>query len=218
MTEAPALRVVLVDDHPLMLEALAATMAEADSITVAGTASNGHDALKLLNDNGNVDVVLTDFQMPQMNGLELSDKITGQYDDVAVVLLTSYERPGLILEAIEAGAAGVILKTVDAAEVAELIRAAADGRAAMDREAVDHLVEEVRKYVVTGRRPGPSLLSDREGEVLSKAAEGMTNVQIARALDISPQTVKTHLARTYRKLEVHDRAAAVAVALQQGMM
>ncbi|MFD9734482.1 response regulator [Umezawaea sp. NPDC059074] len=204
------IRVLLVDDHPVVRQGLHAMLdAEAD-LTVVGEVSSGAEAVEFVA-NDPPDVVLMDLRMPGMDGATATAKIVASGSRSRVVVLTTYETDTDILRAVEAGAAGYLLKDAPLAELVAAIRGAARGETVLAPSVVGKLVGRVR----TPARPA---LSAREIEVLRLVGRGLSNAEIGRELFIGEATVKTHLLRAFGKLGVSDRTAAVTTAMRLGVL
>ncbi|MQA07303.1 MAG: response regulator [Pseudonocardiaceae bacterium] len=204
------MRVLLVDDHPVVRAGLAGMLdAEAD-ITVAGEAGSGAEAVAVAV-RARPDVVLMDLRMPGMDGAQATRRLLAEHPHLKVVVLTTYETDTDILGAVEAGASGYLLKDTSRVELAEAIRAATRGETVLAPSVAGRLVNRVRG-------PSQPSLTGREVEVLRLVATGRTNAEIGRELRISEATVKTHLLRMFNKLGVSDRTAAVTTALDQGWL
>ena len=202
------IRVLLVDDHPVVREGVRAMLAPEADIEVAGEAGSGDEAVTLAR-AGSYDVILMDLRMPGTDGVEAIRQILAGDPAARIVVLTTYETDADILRAVEAGAAGYLLKDAPRGEVANAIRVAARGETVLAPSVAARLVTRVR-------RPQRDALSAREVEVLQLVARGMTNADIGRRLFISEATVKTHLLRAFGKLGVSDRTAAVTTAIERG--
>lgn len=201
-------RVLLVDDHPVVREGVRAMLAREPDIEVAGEAGSGDEAVALARD-GAFDVILMDLRMPGADGVDAIGRLVARDPAARIVVLTTYETDADILRAVEAGAAGYLLKDAPRAEVANAVRAAARGETVLAPSVAARLVTRVR-------RPQRESLSAREAEVLQLVARGMTNADIGQRLFISEATVKTHLLRVFGKLGVSDRTAAVTTAIERG--
>jgi len=202
------IRVVIADDHNLVRAGLAQLLADADDIDVVGMAGDGHEAVTLATEH-EADVVLMDLSMPELDGIEATRAIGDKSPDSRVVVLTSFSDRARILDALDAGAIGYLLKDVRSDELARAIHAAARGQAPLDPRAA-------REVLVERRRPGPEL-SAREEEVLSLVARGLPNKLIARHLGISERTVKGHLTRIFERVGVADRTQAALWAREHGL-
>jgi DNA-binding NarL/FixJ family response regulator len=202
--------VLLVDDHPVVRQGLHAMLdAEAD-LTVVGEVSSGAEAVEFVAADP-PDVVLMDLRMPGMDGATATAKIVASGSRSRVVVLTTYETDTDILRAVEAGAAGYLLKDSPLVELVAAIRGAARGETVLAPSVVGKLVGRVR----TPARPA---LSAREIEVLRLVGRGLSNGEIGRELFIGEATVKTHLLRAFGKLGVSDRTAAVTTAMELGVL
>lgn len=204
------LRVMIVDDHPVVREGLRG-MLEADSgITVVGEAASGDEAVVRATEL-TPDVILMDLRMPDGDGVSATSRILTGRPESRVVVLTTYETDADIVRAVEAGAAGYLLKDTSRADLLAAIRSAARGETVLSPSVATRLVTRMRAPVTES-------LSPRETEVLSLVARGLTNAEIGRALFIGETTVKTHLLRVFGKLGVSDRTAAVTTALDRGLL
>ncbi len=207
---ARVISVLLVDDHPVVREGLRGMLEAEPDLTVVGEAGSGDEAVAV-NLARAPDVVLMDLRMPGLDGVGATRRILADTPDRRVVVLTTYETDADILRAVEAGAAGYLLKDASRAELAGAIRAAARGETVLAPSVAGKLVARVRN-------PAPPPLSARETEVLRLVARGHTNAEIGRALHIGEATVKTHLLRVFGKLGVSDRTAAVTTAMARGLL
>jgi DNA-binding NarL/FixJ family response regulator len=203
------IRVVLADDHGVIRDGLGRLIAGLDDIELVGTAIDGLDAVERCAELM-PDVVLMDLDMPRLDGIGATRRILADHPRTAVLVLTSFSDRARILGEIEAGACGYLLKDVAADEVAEGIRAAARGESPIDPRAA-------RTILTAQAQPDPAQgLSAREGEVLALLVEGLPNKLIARRLEISEKTVKTHLTSIFRTLGVTDRTQAALWAEREG--
>ena len=203
-------RVLVADDHPVVRAGLAAMLSAEPGLDVVGEAASGEEAV-LLAARHRPAVVLTDLRMPGSGGLAAIRRITAELPGVRVVVLTTYDSDADILPAVEAGAAGYLLKDTPRAALVDAIFAAARGETVLAPVVAGRLVTRLRG-------PQPESLSARETAVLAAAARGLTNAQIGRELFISEATVKTHLLRAYVKLGVSSRTAAVTKAIEAGLL
>jgi DNA-binding NarL/FixJ family response regulator len=203
------IRVVLADDHGVIRDGLGRLIAALDDIELVGTAADGVEAVDRCAELA-PDVVLMDLDMPRLDGIEATRRVLEDRPRTAVLVLTSFSDRARILGAIEAGACGYLLKDVAADEVAEGIRAAARGESPIDPRAA-------RTILTAQAEPDPGAeLSGREAEVLALLVEGLANKLIARRLEISEKTVKTHLTSIFRTLGVTDRTQAALWAERHG--
>ena len=204
------IRLILVDDHPVVRHGLRGMLEAEPDLTVVGEASSGPEGVRLAAEL-RPDIVLMDLRMPGGDGVEATANIVATVPGVRVMVLTTYESDRDILRAIEAGAGGYLLKDASPAELAEGVRAAVRGETVLAPSVASTLVRQVRS-------PAPPTLSARETEVLRLVARGLTNADIGRELFIGEATVKTHLLRAFAKLDVADRTAAVTRAMSHGLL
>jgi DNA-binding NarL/FixJ family response regulator len=206
----PPIRLLLVDDHPVMRDGLRGVFSDDPDFEVVGEAGDGAEAVRLC-EQLDVDVVLMDLRMPQMGGVEAIGRLRRVGHPARVLVLTTYDTDRDVLPAIEAGATGYLLKDAPRDELVRAVRAAYAGHSVLAPSVAGAL-----RGLVGGRTP--ESLSPRELEVLKLVAEGATNQVAARRLMVSETTVKTHLMHIYTKLGVRDRASAVATAFQRGLL
>ncbi|MFF0795031.1 response regulator [Streptomyces spiralis] len=202
------IRVLLVDDHPVVREGLRGILSTEDGIDVVGEAGTAADAVAVARAY-EPDVVLMDLRMPDGDGVQATRDLLARDPDCRVMVLTTYENDADILRAVEAGATGYLLKDASRSELAGAIRAAARGETVLAPAVAARLVSRMRS---------PVDLTPREIEVLRLVSTGRTNAEIGRELFISEATVKTYLLRTFGKLDVSDRTAAVTAALKRGIL
>jgi DNA-binding NarL/FixJ family response regulator len=201
--------VMLVDDHAIVRQGLERLFDTADDIEVVGMATNGREAVELAADV-DADVILMDLSMPEMDGVEAIRRIIASGSKARVIVLTSFGEESRIIEALNAGAHGYLLKHIDPDDLFSAVRAAKAGDVPLDPRAGRVLLDQRRQG--TGTRPNE--LTDREIEVLRLVGEGLANKQIARRLTISERTVKAHLTSVFQRLDVHDRVQAALWAQQ----
>jgi DNA-binding NarL/FixJ family response regulator len=202
------LRLIIVDDHPVVRDGLRGMFAADDAFEVVGEAGDGPEALALARQT-EPDVVLMDLRMPNMPGAEVIRRLREQQPGIRILVLTTFGDDADVLPAIEQGATGYLLKDTPRAELRRAVQAAARGESVLSPAVAEILT----------KRPGPrTTLSPREVEVLNLIAAGATNRDVATRLFITEATVKTHLIHIYAKLEVKDRAAAVATAYKTGLL
>jgi len=203
------IRVLLVDDHPVVRAGLAGILQAEPDVEVVGEAASATEAVAVARAL-TPDVILMDLRMPGGDGVTATAGVLTAAPSTRVVVLTTYESDADILRAVEAGAAGYLLKDASRAELVSAIRAAARGETVLAPSVATRLVDRMR-------RPQPAdSLSPREVEVLRLVARGLSNAEIGRELYISEATVKTHLLRSFAKLGVSDRTAAVTTAIAAG--
>ncbi|MDQ1705325.1 MAG: hypothetical protein QOF18_1691 [Frankiaceae bacterium] len=195
------IRVAIADDHDVVRRGLEQLLGTEDDIEVVGTARDGAEAVALL-ESATPDVFLMDLSMPGVDGIEATRRIMALSTTVHVVVLTSFVDQKRILAALDAGAAGYILKDADAAEVSAAVRAAAAGGSPLDPKAARVLLDAKRSDRAAIR------LTTREQEVLRLVGQGLANKNIARRLGIAERTVKAHLTSVFQAIGVVDRTQA----------
>lgn len=211
MTETAAvLRVVVVDDHPVVRDGIRGMLDGQPDLTVVGEAGDGREAIAVVA-RERPDVVLMDLRMPQLDGVAAINRITVDQPEVRVLVLTTYDEDHDIVRAIEAGARGVLLKDAPREDLFRAIRSAARGEMVLAPSVTARMFGRMRA-------PQEQTPTERELEVLTLVARGLTNRAIGRELALSEATVKTHLVHVFNKLGVADRTAAVTVAYERGLI
>ncbi len=203
-------RLLIVDDHPVVRDGLRGMFTGDPGFEVVGEAGDGAEALALAA-HSRPDVVLMDLRMPGMDGVTAIGRLLRSGNPAKVLVLTTYDTDADVLPAIEAGATGYLLKDAPREDLVRAVRAAARGEAVLSPSVAGRLMGRLRG-------PAEDPLSQRELEVLTLVAKGASNREAAARLFISEATVKTHLLHVYAKLGVNDRAAAVAVAYDRGLL
>ncbi|MFF2376962.1 response regulator [Streptomyces xiamenensis] len=196
------IRLVVVDDHPIVRGGLRDTFADAEDIVVVGEAGDGAEGVERARSLA-ADVVLMDLRMPVMDGVAATAALRERAPGARVLILTTFDSESDVLPAIEAGATGYLLKDALPDELMRAVRAAARGEPVLAPSVMQHLMGQVRG-------PGAGTLTDREKEVLQLVANGRSNREAAAALFIGEASIKTHLQHIYDKFGVRDRASAVA--------
>ena len=204
------LRLLVVDDHPVVRMGLVAMLSEHAEFEVVGEAADGAEAV-VLAARLRPDVVLMDLRMPVMDGADATAKMRATENAPAVLVLTTYDTDADIVRAVEAGANGYLLKDAPRETLADAIRRAARGETVLAPPVVARLASRMRA-------PAPPTLTDRETEVVRCVAKGLSNAEVGRELHIGEATVKTHLLRAFEKLGVTDRTAAVTAAYRAGLI
>ncbi|MFI1991625.1 response regulator [Actinoplanes sp. NPDC020271] len=210
MTEP--IRLMIVDDHPVVRDGLCAMLARDPEFTVVGEASDGAEAIRMAETLA-PDVILMDLRMAGMDGVTAIGELSRREVPARVLVLTTYDTDSHVLPAIEAGATGYLLKDAPREELLRAVRSAARGEVTLAPSVAARLMSRLRAPAPT---TGP--LSQRELEVLRLVAAGNTNREAAARLFITEATVKTHLINIYAKLDVKDRAAAVAAGYDRGLL
>lgn len=203
------LRIVIADDHMVMRAGVAALLAAEPDIDVVGEASNGREAIALV-EQLTPDVVLLDLRMPVLDGVAATREITAR-TATKVLILTTFDTDAEIEHAVEAGAIGYLLKDTGRDQLIDAIHAAARGQTVLAPRVAERLVARMRA-------PTPAALTARERDVLGGVADGLSNAEIGQRLSIGEATVKTHLLRIFAKLDVRDRTHAVVIAMERGLL
>jgi DNA-binding NarL/FixJ family response regulator len=215
------IRVVLADDQALIRSGFRVLIDSAEDLEVVGEAATGDDAVRLARST-RADVVLMDIRMPGTDGIAATRAITDDDDlaGVKVVVLTTFEIDAYVIEAVRAGASGFLSKSIEPADLLDAIRTVAGGDALLSPKATQALLAEFATAGTGPAIPADRLtdLTTREREMMTLAAHGLSNDQIAERLFLSPLTVKTHINRAMMKLAVRDRAQLVVLAYQSGLV
>jgi two-component system, NarL family, response regulator LiaR len=213
MSADPPARVLLVDDHQMVRQGLIFFLSKQPGIVVVGEAGTGEDAIRLV-DELQPDVVLMDVVLPNMSGIEALRAIHAAHPHIEVIILSSFVDDEKVEQAIQAGAAGYLMKDVDPQALANAIHATRRGEIYLHPEAARRLAEALRPGPDDQQEPLPEVLTDREREVLSYVAHGLANQDIAVQLQISLKTVKAHVSSILQKLGVGNRVQAALYALR----
>lgn len=209
MENAPSdpIRILIVDDHPVVRTGLASMLATQENFVVVGAASSGEEALSLLGET-EPDIMLLDLRMPGMNGIETLTALQKCPAPPRVIVLTSFETDEDVYRAIQAGAHGYLLKSTMQQEMIVAIRAVAAGKRHIPQRIASRLAKRMSRPALT----------PREQEILGMMAKGLTNKQIGGVFRISGNTARNHVNSIIEKLEVSDRTEAVSTAIQQGLI
>ena len=209
-------RVLLVDDHALVRAGLQALLQKSQDIEIVAQASNGDDALRLI-ETHQPDVILLDIAMPGPSGLEVAAHVSQKFPDVRVIMLSMYANEEYVLQALRSGAAGYLLKDADADELELAVRAVARGETYLSPPVSKTVIDDYVRRV--GSEPRPyDRLTPRQREVLRLIANGYTTKEIAQSLRISIKTVETHRTQLMKELDIHDVAGLVRYAIRVGLV
>ena len=223
------IRILIADDHRIVREGLRLILESQDEFSLLGDAANGAEAVRLAAEM-NPDVILMDLRMPGMDGITAIEKIRARDPQAAIVILTTYNEDDLMVRGLRAGARGFLLKDTDRESLFRAIRSAAHGETLLQPEVISKVLARMADVPSGTADEGHALpeadpakrpaggLSDREVEVLTAVADGQRSKEIAVNLGITERTVKAHLASIYNKLGVDSRAAAIAIAAQNGWL
>ena len=211
------IRVLIVDDHSIVREGVRMILTGQEDFEVVGEASNGREGVELAR-RMKPDVVVMDISMPDMNGIEATAKIRSEMPKVEVLGLTMHEENSYVFELLKAGAAGYVLKRAAAEDLVNAVRAAHNGQAFLYPSVAKMVVQDYLDRAAVQDKQNLGGLTEREREVLTLIADGMTNQQIAGKLFISIKTVQTHRAHIMEKLNLHDRTELVRYAIRKGLI
>jgi DNA-binding NarL/FixJ family response regulator len=211
-------RIVLADDHPIVLDGLRNLVGAEDDFQLVGEAASGLSALKLIREK-RPDVAVLDISMPELNGIVLSRRLAGEMPDLRLLVLTLHEDRAYLNQALEAGVRGYVLKRSAVENLVQAIRAVVVGGLYIDPAIVGRMFDGNRiNKKLTTKKGVPPALTDREADVLKMAALGFTNKEIASRLDVGVKSVETYKARGLEKLGIKTRAELVRYASGQGWL
>jgi DNA-binding NarL/FixJ family response regulator len=222
--EAAPLRIVIADDQASVREGLVLLLGGLPGIDVVGAAADGEQALGLVAEH-HPDAILLDLHMPVLDGIGATRRLAAEHPGVAVVILTTYADDESVLEALRAGARSYLTKDADRADIASALQAAAGGLSVLDARvqaallaaATSRPAAPVPAGGLAGQAPLPDGLTQREAEILTLIAQGLTNPEICARLFLSNHTVKTHISRIFAKTGSRDRVAAIGYARRHNM-
>ena len=215
----PAIRVLIVDDDPLVRSALSHFVSRDAEIEVVGEAESGLEAIAFL-ERDRPDVVMMDVQMPEMNGIEATAVIAERWPDVRILAVTTLDGSDTVLPMLNAGASGYLLKDSSADDIVLGVHEVHKGASSLSPRIASLLIRHVRDAEPAGGRGARVLepLTEREAEVLDRLSQGMSNAEIARTLIVSEGTVKAHLGRIMSKWQVRDRVQILVTAAHAGLV
>ena len=216
--EPTAIRVLVADDQALMRTGFRMILDAQDDIEVVGEAIDGADAIRQF-ERLRPDVVVMDVRMPTMDGIEATRRLSAAEPPARVLILTTFDLDEYVSEALRAGASGFLLKDRPSEELVAAVRVIAAGEALLAPSVTRRLIEEFARRPAAGTAPsGMDELTEREREVLVLMAQGLSNAEIAGSLFVAETTVKTHVGRVLQKLRLRDRAQAVVLAYESGLV
>jgi DNA-binding NarL/FixJ family response regulator len=211
------IRVVVADDQPLVRTGLRMILSDAADLEIVGEAADGHEAVALAAAE-RPDVVLMDVRMPGMDGIDATRAVTAVDDPPRVLVLTTFDLDEVVYDALRAGASGFLLKDAPEERLLTAIRVVAEGGSLFAPTVTRRLIEEFARRPRAMAPKALEALTERESEVLRLVARGLSNAEIAGALFVSENTVKTHVARVLMKLGLRDRVQAVVLAYETGLV
>lgn len=208
------IRVMVVDDHPVVRRGIKSLLGEEEDIQVAGEAVNGRDAIEKV-ESLKPDVILMDLVMPEMTGIEAIEKITASHPDARILVMTSFAADDKVFPSIKAGALGYLLKDSDPEDLIRMIRQVYRGELSIHPTIARKVIQELNRPVKEPLTPSP--ITEREVEILQLLAQGMENKEIAARLVVQDATVRTHVSNILRKLQLANRVQATLYALRTGL-
>jgi two-component system, NarL family, response regulator NreC len=212
------IRVLVADDHAIIREGLQVMLGDQPDMEVVGTATNGREAIRLV-DNHEPDVVVIDISMPELNGIEAIQQMLPRQPHIGVIVLSIHETKPYVYRALKAGAKGYLIKETAGLEVVEAVRSVYQGETYLSQRIADLLTTESFQKLEFLMESSPlEALSPREREILQLVAEGQTSQEIAERLSISPKTVDTYRSRLMHKIRVEDMAGLIKFAIQHGVI
>jgi DNA-binding NarL/FixJ family response regulator len=209
------IKIVIVDDHPVVREGIGAMLKREPDFKIVGEASNGQEAIEKARELS-PDVMLMDLRMPEVDGVEAITRIKAEKPDIKFIILTTYSDDEYIFRGIAAGARAYLLKDAPRDELFKAIRAVSRGESLIQPVVASRLLDRLAE--LSKKSPSVDTLSDREVEVLNLMAKGVSNKDIADQLSITQSTVKTHITSIFQKLDVTTRTEAVTTALKRGII
>ena len=214
----PAVKILIVDDQPMIGEGLKQMLNFEKSFTVINFAKDGNECLDMIKHGEHPNVVLMDIKMSGMNGFEATKNIKKEFPEVKVIILTNYDDPKYVEQSINAGAHGFLLKDVERADLISAIQDVANDREIMDYKIVKKVFLSIKNKRMVSLADEDLSLPKRELEILECLAQGYSDKEIASSLYISEHTSRTHIRNIYHKMDVHSRSQAVAKAIRAGLI
>ncbi|MCH2631799.1 MAG: response regulator transcription factor [Nisaea sp.] len=214
----PAVKILIVDDQPMIGEGLKQMLNFEKSFTVINFAKDGNECLDMIKHGEHPNVVLMDIKMSGMNGFEATKNIKKEFPEVKVIILTNYDDPKYVEQSIHAGAHGFLLKDVERADLISAIQDVANDREIMDYKIVKKVFLSIKNKRTVSLADEELSLTKRELEILECLAQGYSDKEIASSLYISEHTSRTHIRNIYHKMDVHSRSQAVAKAIRAGLI
>lgn len=212
-----SISILIADDHPVVQDGLQAVLSTQADFEIVGVAETGIEVLRMVAAK-EPDVVLLDLEMPEMDGLEVLEKLRVDHPKVKAIVFTAFDTDERIVGAVKAGAKGYLLKGAPSQELFEAIRTVSTGGTLLQPVVASKLIEHVSGENQQGRQGGRTQLTERERQVLEQLAQGKTNKEIALELVITERTVKFHVSSIFTKLGVGNRTEAVTLAARQGLV
>lgn len=210
-------QILLVDDHAIVRQGLRALLQSESNFKIVGEAGNGLEAMDLVK-KLKPDVVLLDVMMPNLNGLEVARQISKQSNFTKIIILSMYDDEGFVLEALDNGAAGYVLKDSNSSDLINAINEVIAGRRYLSAPLSDRAISAYQNFAKSGHFEKYDTLTTREREVLQLTVEGFTNSEVATKLGISVRTAETHRSNLMNKLDIHSQADLIRYAIKRGII
>lgn len=210
------IKVIVADDHKIVVDGLVSILKEEVDIEVVGTALNGEQVIEVVRQN-DVDIAILDIEMPGLTGVQLSKYLKENYPNVKVLILSMYKSKEVVSQIIKAGAEGYILKNKGSEELVKAIRYINEGQSYVGQEITDVLIEALRSDELSNKQPSSISLTKREREVLKYIAKGLTSIQIGKQLFIAPSTVDTHRRNLIDKTGVANSKELILFAIENSL-
>ncbi len=214
-----SIKILIADDHPLIAEGIKNTFDNKKEYTVVSVVNNGLQAINFIEKN-QVDIALLDINMPIMDGIECAKKITSNFKNVKVAMLSMYQESSIIKSLIDLGVKGYMLKTIPSEELLLAIKSIYNGKEYFNADVTKALLSNKKLgslHQYSKKSPLLKELTTREIEIIKYISQGLTNIQIGEKLFISPRTVDTHRTNIMRKIDVHNVASLIRFAFQNGL-
>lgn len=210
------IKIMLIDDHQIMIDGIKSLMNREQQLEVVATANNGKEALLLL-ENITVDIILMDIEMPLLNGYDTTILITSKYPHIKVICLTTHDEPSIVRKMLNAGAKGYILKNTDEQTLLKAFDTVINGETYIGSEIKIALEKSRSEFSIKEESQTPSL-SEREKEIIIQIANGLSNREIAKKLNLSVNTIDSHRTNIMNKLDIHNVAGLVKFAIKTGLI
>lgn len=210
------IKIMLIDDHQIMIDGIKSLMSREQHLEVVATANNGKEALTIL-ENSNVDIILIDIEMPLLNGYDTTILISAKYPSIKVICLTTHDEPSIVRKMLNAGAKGYILKNTDEKTLLEAFDTVIKGGTYIGSEIKIALAKSGPEFSIKDESQTPTL-SEREKEIIIQIANGLSNREIAKNLNLSVNTIDSHRSNIMNKLEIHNVVGLVKFAIKTGLI
>jgi len=212
------IKTLLVDDHKIIRDGLKIILNSDNDIEIVAEASNGVEAIKFLETNNDIDIILMDISMPELNGIDASEIITKLYNHIKILALTMHDEESYILDMLRVGACGYVLKDTSSDKLIEAIKTVFNGQNYYSNGVSAIIINRLLNKSDESSEPSKSKLSDREKMIMKQVSKGLTNIEIAKKLEISNRTVETHRRNILKKLDLKNTAEMINYAIKEGVV